>query len=337
MGGIRFEADGSVTILTGTLDYGQGHATPFAQVLSEKLGVPFERIRLLQGDSDQLLAGGGTGGSRSMMNSGMAIVEASAKVIEQGKQIASHALEASAGDIEFDDGRFIVAGTDRSIGIMELADKLRGGMKLPPDAPQSLDVKHVSDGAPAAYPNGCHVCEVEIDPDTGNIEVVKYTAVNDFGTIINPMLVDGQIHGGVVQGIGQALLEHTVYDEAGPAALRLLHGLRHAARARRAGFRGAQPSGAGQDQSARRQGLRRGRLRRLAHLDHERGGRRAVGLRHQAHRHAGDARAGLAGDPGRQQSNDPSQPGRRLRGLIDVAIASSRVRARTAPESSGGQ
>ena len=215
MGGIRFEADGSVTILTGTLDYGQGHAAPFAQVLSEKLGIPFERIKLLQGDSDQLLAGGGTGGSRSMMNSGMAIVEASDKAVEQGKQIASHALEASAGDIEFAKGRFTVAGTDRSIGFMELADKLRNGMKLPPDAPQSLDVNHVSEGAPAAYPNGCHVCEVEIDPTTGNTEVVKYTAVNDFGTIINPMLVDGQLHGGVTQGIGQALLEHVVYDEQG--------------------------------------------------------------------------------------------------------------------------
>jgi carbon-monoxide dehydrogenase large subunit len=216
MGGISFDADGGVTIRTGTLDYGQGHATPFAQVLSEKLGVPFEKIRLIQGDSDELIAGGGTGGSRSMMNSGMAIVEASAKVIEQGKQIASHALEASAGDIEFKDGEFIVAGTDRSIGIMNLADKVRsGGVKLPPDGPQSLDVKHVSEGAPAAYPNGCHVCEVEIDPDTGNIDVVKYTAVNDFGTIINPMLVDGQTHGGVAQGIGQTLLEHTVYDEQG--------------------------------------------------------------------------------------------------------------------------
>jgi carbon-monoxide dehydrogenase large subunit len=216
MGGISFDADGGVTIRTGTLDYGQGHATPFAQVLSEKLGVPFEKVRLLQGDSDELIAGGGTGGSRSMMNSGQAIVEASAKVIEQGKQIASHALEASAGDIEFKDGEFIVAGTDRSIGIMELADKVRtGGVRLPTDGPQSLDVKHVSDGAPAAYPNGCHVCEVEVDPDTGNIEVVKYTAVNDFGTIINPMLVDGQTHGGVVQGIGQTLLEHTVYDEQG--------------------------------------------------------------------------------------------------------------------------
>jgi carbon-monoxide dehydrogenase large subunit len=150
-----------------------------------------------------------------MMNSGAAIVEAAAKVIEQGKVIASHALEASAADIEFDKGRFVVAGTDRSIGIMELANRIRAGLTLPPDAPQSLDVQHVSDGVPAAYPNGCHVCEVEIDPDNGRVEVVKYTAVNDFGTVINPMLVDGQTHGGVVQGIGQALLEHTVYDDEG--------------------------------------------------------------------------------------------------------------------------
>jgi carbon-monoxide dehydrogenase large subunit len=216
MGGIAFDADGSITIRTGTLDYGQGHATPFAQVLSQRLGVPFERIKILQGDSDELLAGGGTGGSRSMMNSGMAIVEAADKVIEQGKQLASHALEASASDIEFKDGKFTVAGTDRSVGIMELAQKIRSGsIRLPSEAPQSLDVKHVSEGAPAAYPNGCHVCEVEIDPDTGQIAVVKYTAVNDFGTVINPMLVDGQTHGGVVQGIGQSLLEHTVYDEQG--------------------------------------------------------------------------------------------------------------------------
>jgi carbon-monoxide dehydrogenase large subunit len=215
MGGIAFDADGGVTIRTGTLDYGQGHATPFAQVLSDRLGVPFDKVRILQGDSDELLAGGGTGGSRSMMNSGQAIVEAAAKVVEQGRQIASHALEASAGDIEFKNGRFVVAGTDQQIGIMELAQKVRTGMNLPADGPQSLDVKHVSEGSPAAYPNGCHVCEVEVDPDTGVIEIVKYLAVNDFGTIINPMLTDGQTHGGVVQGLGQCLLEHVVYDEQG--------------------------------------------------------------------------------------------------------------------------
>jgi len=216
MGGIRFEADGTVAIITGTLDYGQGHAAPFAQVLSEKLGVPFERIRLLQNDSDELLAGGGTGGSKSIMHSGTAIVEASAKVIEQGKQIASHLLEASAADIEFAQGRFVIAGTDRAIGIMELAERLRAGLNLPEGVPSTLDVRHVSDGPGAStYPNGCHVCEVELDPDTGVIEVVKYVSVNDFGTVINPLIVEGQLHGGVIQGVGQALMEMTVYDGDG--------------------------------------------------------------------------------------------------------------------------
>jgi len=216
MGGIRFEADGTITIITGTLDYGQGHAAPFAQVLSEKLGVPFERIRLLQGDSHELLAGGGTGGSKSIMHTGTAIVEASAKVIEQGKQIASHVLEASAADIDFTQGRFVIAGTDRAIAIMELAERLRAGLKLPEGVPSTLDVRHVSDGPGAStYPNGCHVCEVELDPDTGVIEVVKYVSVNDFGTVINPLIVEGQLHGGVIQGIGQALMEMTVYDGDG--------------------------------------------------------------------------------------------------------------------------
>jgi carbon-monoxide dehydrogenase large subunit len=215
MGGIRFEADGTVTVVTGTLDYGQGHAAPFAQVLSERLGIPFERIRLRQGDSDELLAGGGTGGSRSMYASGAAIVEASAKVIERGKAIAGVALEAAASDIEFSHGRFVIAGTDRAIGILELARKLREGLQLPEGTPASLDVSHVTDTIPSVFPNGCHVAEVEIDPDTGVVEVVSYVSVNDFGTVINPMLVEGQIHGGVVQGIGQALMEIVRYDEDG--------------------------------------------------------------------------------------------------------------------------
>ena len=207
LGAIRFNADGTVTIITGTLDYGQGHASAFAQVLTEKLGIPFDRIRLVQGDSDQLVTGGGTGGSRSAMLSGTAIAQASEKVIENGKQIAAHVLEASAGDIEFKSGRFVIAGTDRSIDIMELAQRLRAGLTLPEGVPASLDVTHVTEQVPGTYPNGCHVAEVEIDPDTGLTRVVKYTAVNDFGTVVNPMLVEGQIQGGVVQGLGQVLLE----------------------------------------------------------------------------------------------------------------------------------
>jgi carbon-monoxide dehydrogenase large subunit len=215
MGGIRFEENGDVTLITGTLDYGQGHASPFAQVLASRLGIPFGRIRLLQGDSDELIAGGGTGGSKSMMTSGAAIVEASDKVVETGRQIAAHVLEAAAADIEFRQGRFVIAGTDRSVGLIELAARLHGGLALPPELPRSLDVSNVSEGPPSAFPNGCHIAEVEIDPDTGTVEVVRYTFVNDFGVVINPLLVDGQAHGGIVQGIGQALREHTVYDADG--------------------------------------------------------------------------------------------------------------------------
>ncbi|MGH7047910.1 MAG: xanthine dehydrogenase family protein molybdopterin-binding subunit [Stellaceae bacterium] len=215
MGGIRFEPNGDVTIITGTLDYGQGHASPFAQVLATRLGIPFHRIRLLQGDSDELIAGGGTGGSKSMMTSGVAIVEAGDKVVAAGKEIAAHVLEAAAADIEFRAGRFVIAGTDRSVGIMELAAKLHAGLELPPGLPQSLDIANISDGPPSAFPNGCHIAEVEVDPTTGVAEVVRYSFVNDFGVVINPLLVTGQAHGGIVQGIGQALLERTVYDENG--------------------------------------------------------------------------------------------------------------------------
>jgi carbon-monoxide dehydrogenase large subunit len=214
--GIIFNTDGTVTLTTGTLDFGMGHATPFAQVLSAQLGIPFDKITLVQGDSDRIVVGGGSGGSKSIMHSGTAIVEGAAKVVEKGKQLAGYVLEAAASDIAFERGKFVIVGTDRSISIMELAQKLHSGLKLPADAPQSLDVIHVSDGPGAwTFPNGCHISEVEVDPDTGAVEVVKYVCVNDFGTLVNPMIVAGQLHGGVVQGIGQALMEKAVYDENG--------------------------------------------------------------------------------------------------------------------------
>jgi carbon-monoxide dehydrogenase large subunit len=215
MGGIRFEDNGDVTIITGTLDYGQGHASPFAQVLSARLGVPFQKIRLRQGDSDELVAGGGTGGSRSMMQSGGAIVAASDIVIERGKQAAAHFLEAAVADLEFSRGRFSIAGTDRGIGIMDLVERPRLEMRLPDDVPRSLDVSHIFKGVPSAFPNGCHIAEIELDPETGVVEVVSYATVNDFGVLVNPMLVEGQAHGGIAQGIGQALMEMVAYDDDG--------------------------------------------------------------------------------------------------------------------------
>ena len=220
MGGIRFETDGTVTIITGTLDYGQGHASAFAQVLGSRLGIPFDKINLLQGDSDELLAGGGTGGSKSLMASGTAIIESAEIVRENGRKIAAYVLEAAEADIEFEiirgGGRYRIAGTDRAIGLMELTEKLRdGGIRLPDGVPATLSVSHVAQSPPFAFPNGCHIAEVEVDPETGVTEVVRYSMVNDFGVIVNPLLVEGQAHGGIVQGIGQAFLEHVVYDESG--------------------------------------------------------------------------------------------------------------------------
>ena len=149
------------------------------------------------------------------MASGTAILQASEQVVEKGRQIAAHVLEAAVEDIEFARGRFVIAGTDRAIGIMDLADQLRAGVELPGDVPDSLDVQTVMESLPSAFPNGCHIAEVEIDPETGVVSVAKYSMVNDFGVIVNPLLVEGQAHGGVVQGIGQALMERVVYDEDG--------------------------------------------------------------------------------------------------------------------------
>jgi carbon-monoxide dehydrogenase large subunit len=217
MGGIRFEADGSVTIVTGTLDYGQGHSSAFAQVLSAQLGIPFEKINLLQGDSDELIAGGGTGGSRSIMASGTAILAASEQVVEHGRKIAGHLLEVSAADIEFSEGRFSIAGTDRGIDILDLATRLREGHipSLPADLPASLNVELIHKTPPSAFPNGCHVAEIEIDPETGVTSIERYETVNDFGVLINPKLVQGQLHGGIMQGLGQALMEEATYDADG--------------------------------------------------------------------------------------------------------------------------
>src|SRR5689334_1521863 len=216
LGAIHFEADGTVTIIAGTLDFGMGHATTYAQILSDLLGIPFDCIRLVEGDSDRMAFGGGSGGSRSVMFVGTALTESAAIVIERGKQIASHVLEASPSDIEFKAGRFVIAGTDRSIGLLDLAARLRAGIKLPDGAPNSLDVDHVvKNPVPSAFPNGCHIAEVEVDPETGAARVVRYSAVNDLGTVVNPLLVEGQVQGGVVQGLGQVLLERAVYDSDG--------------------------------------------------------------------------------------------------------------------------
>lgn len=215
LGGIRFRPDGRITLLTGTLDQGQGHATAFAQVLSGRLGVPFDAIDLVQGDSDALSSGGGTSGSRSIMASGTAIVAAADAVIEKGRLWAGHVLETAVQDIEFAAGEFRVAGTDRAISVGDLAVRAAAPGDHPEDLPDTLDTELEAETSQPSFPNGCHICELEIDPETGAVRIDRYVAVDDFGNLINPLLVAGQVHGGIVQGIGQALLEGTVYDADG--------------------------------------------------------------------------------------------------------------------------
>ncbi len=215
MGELRFEEDGTVTMVSGSLNYGQGHASTFAQIVTTHLGVPFEKLRLLQGDTDELIAGSGTGGSRTVIAAGTLLLHASDMVIENGRKLAGHVLEAAAEDIEFTHGTFRIAGTDRAIDIMDLSARVRAMGPLPDGLPASLDAKLAEETPPSAFPNGCHVAEIEVTPETGEVAVVRYSVIDDFGTLINPMLVEGQVHGGIVQGLGQALLEHTVYDSEG--------------------------------------------------------------------------------------------------------------------------
>lgn len=199
--------EGKVKIVIGTQASGQGHETAFAQLLVDWLGVSFESIELLTGDTDIVKMGSGSHSSRSMRLGGLLIGQAAAEIVEKGKRVAARVLEAAATDIEFANGRFTVAGTDRSIGIFEAA----GAAAEQPGHEQLVASADRTTMLPT-FPNGCHVCEVEIDPETGNVAIVGWGAVDDVGKVINPMMVDGQTHGGIAQGVGQALLEDCVYD-----------------------------------------------------------------------------------------------------------------------------
>ena len=212
---IRFDPLGGMTFVTGSISHGQGHATIQTQMLVDRLGVDPERIKFIAGDTDAVAFGMGTGGSRSTTMSGGAIVAVSDKIIAKGKKLAAHLLEASEGDVEFKDGRFTIAGTDRAIGIHEVAKAAFQLDKLPAGMEPGLYETATYRARSSNFPNGCHVCEVEIDPETGSTQVIGYWVVDDVGTVINPMLVKGQIMGGIAQGLGQVLMEEKSYDEAG--------------------------------------------------------------------------------------------------------------------------
>jgi carbon-monoxide dehydrogenase large subunit len=213
---VKFTGNGGVELYVGTQSNGQGHETAFAQVVAEKLGVPFESVTVKQGDSNWV-NGGGTGGSRSLNMAGGALLGASDKVIEKGKTAASQVMQAGGKEITFDVvegiGRFRVAGEARAMTVPELAITLK--RETLPGFEDGLDSDAVFKGEASTFPNGCHICEVEVDPETGHVQVVSYRVLDDFGRVINPMLVAGQVHGGVAQGLGQVILENCVYDETG--------------------------------------------------------------------------------------------------------------------------
>ncbi|MBP5855957.1 xanthine dehydrogenase family protein molybdopterin-binding subunit [Marivibrio halodurans] len=209
---LRASAAGRVTLFIGTQSNGQGHETAYKQIIADGLGLDIADIDVVQGDTDLIRKGGGTGGSRSIPEGGVAVRDAGDALIEKGKRIAGLLLEAAADDIDYLDGAFTVKGTDRTVPFRDVAAAAHDPDKLPAGEAPGLDGEADHKAAAQTFPNGCHVCEVEIDADTGVVTVVDHTVVDDFGTVLNPLLLAGQVHGGVAQGLGQALLEYTAYD-----------------------------------------------------------------------------------------------------------------------------
>jgi carbon-monoxide dehydrogenase large subunit len=209
---IRFAPSGSATLFMGTKSQGQNHETTFKQILHERLGLDPAEVRYIDGDTDRVAFGMGTMGSRSTVIGGTAVWTAADKVIAKGKKIAAKLLEAAEADVVFADGRFAVAGTDRAVAIKEVARAAFQPAQLPPGLEPGFYETGTFSPRQDTWPNGCHVCEVEIDPDTGDVALARYVIVDDVGTVINPVTLKGQIHGGVAQGVGQALMEQIVYD-----------------------------------------------------------------------------------------------------------------------------
>lgn len=205
------DAGGKVTIFIGTQSNGQGHATAYGQLAADALGLDIADVTMVQGDTDRIRTGGGTGGSRSVPIGGVAVTRAAEALIEKGKRLAAHLLEAAAADVEFAEGRFTIVGTDRSVGLQEVAAKAHAG-QVPDGETPDLDGDGRFKPPAATFPNGTHVVELEIDPDTGGVTLERYIVVDDFGAVVNPLMLAGQVHGGIAQGAGQALIEEAAYD-----------------------------------------------------------------------------------------------------------------------------
>jgi aerobic carbon-monoxide dehydrogenase large subunit len=209
---IRFEPDGRIALVLGTQSNGQGHETSFAQIAADLLGLPIAAFRFIQADTRTVKSGNGHGGARSVHMGGSALYLAAQMVLSKARSIAAHLLQADASEVSFSAGRFTVGGSERAIDLLELAEAARDPANLPDGMTTGLDADAYNDSDVFTFPNGCHAAEIEIDPETGAVTLERYLAIDDYGRLINPMLTIGQVQGGVTQGIGQAMLEHTVYE-----------------------------------------------------------------------------------------------------------------------------
>ena len=293
---VRFDRGGTVTLFSGSITAGQGHETVFKQLVCDRLGLHPDEVRYVQGDTDEVFYGEGTGGSRTSTMSSAAFTMATDRVIEKAKAIAAHALKVDAADVNFADGVFSSPKTNRTMTIKEVAIDASIRPRFRRRWSPACSPPPSTRPGKQNFPNGCHICELEIDKETGVVEIVRYSVVDDVGTVLNPMLLHGQIHGGVAQGAGQVLMEDIHFDASGQlvTASFMDYAMPHAHNLSDIEVE-VQP-GADQDQSARHQGRRRSRQCRRAAGGRQCGGRRARGVRHQAHRNAGDAGANLAGN-----------------------------------------
>ena len=292
---VRFDRGGTVTLFSGSMTAGQGHETVFKQLVCDRLGLHPSDVRYVQGDTDEVFYGEGTGGSRTSTMSSAAFTMATDKVIEKAKAIAAHALKVDAADVNFADGVFSSPKTNQTMTIKEVAIDASNPAKLPAAMEPGLLATAVYKAGKQNFPNGCHICELEIDRETGVVEIVRYSVVDDVGTVLNPMLLHGQIHGGVAQGAGQVLMEDIHFDTSGQlvTASFMDYAMPHAHNL--SNIEVEFEPGADQDQPARHQRRRRSRQCRRAAGRCQCGGRCALGVRHQAHRNACDAGANLAG------------------------------------------
>ena len=302
---MRMHPTGKVTVITGTSPHGQGHATSWSQIVETELGIPFDDVEVIHGDTAFAPYGLGTYGSRSLAVGGTAVHLAATKLRDKAQLVAAQMLEASPDDIEFSGGTFTVKGSpDKSVTMQEVAFRAWQAFDMPEGVTPGLDETVFFDPPNFVFPFGAHGCEVEVDKETGKVEITGYIAVDDCGNVINPAIVDGQVHGGVVHGIGQALYEGAVYDDERPAPHRVARRLRHPVGGRGAVDPDAPHGDAVADEPARREGDRRGGHDRI---DAGRGRRRVRRARRPRHRHAAPAGDGLARDAGRRPGMIPQE------------------------------